>query len=329
MALSEFRKDLVSGEWVLFSTGRKRRPHQSNSKDQLSSPTECPFDDLKKTGQEIVWNYPEGSEEITVIKNKFPAVKPGLCAPLFNIGPFEAHEGSGTHDVFVYKDHNKLFADFSEPEFVNVIRAYKKRYLEILQLEDCAQYVLLFHNYGSDAGASIMHPHSQVLSTPILPPDVSRSLHGAKNFFQANQKRVYDLMIAWEKEQKKRIVYENDFFVAFCPFVSKYPYEIRIFAKDGHAHFEKMPDALDPHLANALSVVLKKTSKALDNPSFNFFIHTAPVESSEKDLHDFYSWHVEIIPKLKIDAGFEMGTGVVINVVDPDEAAQLLRDTQV
>ena len=136
-------------------------------------------------------------------------------------------------------------------------------------------------------------------------------------------------MLAWEMEQGKRIVYENDFFVAFCPYVSKYPYEVRIFAKEGHAHFEKMPEVLDPPLADALGIVLKKIAVVLDNPAYNFFIHTAPVESSLPDLHEFYSWHVEILPKFKIDAGVEIGTGFGVNVIDPDEAAVELREAKI
>ena len=134
----------------------------------------------------------------------------------------------------------------------------------------------------------------------------------------------------WEIEQKDRIVYENDFFVAFCPFVSKYPYELRIFPKDGHAHFEKMPEALDTYLADIMSVVFRKLKKALNNPSYNFFIHTASAkEDLENKFHEFYTWHLEIIPKLSMIGGFELGTGVYVNIVDPDEAAKLLKETKI
>ena len=323
----EFRQDLVSGEWVLFATGRNLRPHQSLPATQ-STIGECPFDDLSAS-QEIVWSFPEDNPVLTVIKNKYPAVMRGVCTPVYQIGPFQAHEGAGTHDVFVYHDHNAQFSDLSKEQLVTIIQAYKKRYLEIADIKDCTSYILLFHNFGHEAGASIEHPHSQIISTPILPPDVAHSLEGAQKFYQNNNKRVYDVMIEWEKQENKRIVYENDFFIAFCPFVSKYPYEVRIFAKDSHAHFEKMPEALEPHLADVMHMVLRKLKKALNGPAYNFFIHTAPLEAALHNLHDFYSWHMEILPKLRMDAGFEMGTGIVINIVDPDEAAQLLRDTPV
>ena len=321
MALSEFRQDLVSGEWILFATDRKRRTNQVAATTTRND-QECPFDDL--AGQEVIWS----SGDIRVIKNKFPAVIQGTCSPMVQIGPFQIHPGTGEHDVFVYRDHNKRFDGFSDEELINVIGAYKRRYLEIAKIGDCAQYIHIFHNSGRDAGASIDHPHSQIISTPILSPDIYRSLHGSFEYFKKHDKKVYDVMLAWEIAEGKRIVYENDFFIAFCPYASKYPYEVRIFAKDGHAHFEKMPAELDPHLANITGAVLKKIAVVLDNPAYNFFIHTAPIESSFHDLHEFYSWHAEILPKLKIDAGVEIGTGFGVNIVDPDEAAAELREAK-
>lgn len=218
-------------------------------------------------------------------------------------------------------------ADFSQDEVIETIRSYKKRYKEISEAEGCVRYILIFHNFGRDAGASIYHPHSQIISMPILPPDVSRSINGSYDFYKKNKKRVYDLLIEWEKESGKRIVYENDLFIAFCPFVSKTPYEVRIFFRDSHSHFEKMPDEFDKYLADALLTVLKKIREALGDPSYNLFVHTAPVETTLEDVHEFYTWHIEILPKIKAIAGFEMGTGVDINVIDPDEAAKLLRET--
>ncbi|MBX4211497.1 MAG: DUF4921 family protein [Candidatus Yanofskybacteria bacterium] len=320
----EFRQDLVSGEWVLFAPARKKHLPDPATLPALE---QCPFDNLNE-GQEILWSYPETNPVLTVIKNKYPAVTPGLCTPIYQIGPFQAHEGAGSHDVFVYTDHNTRFTDLTKEQFVQVIQAYKKRYQEIAELKDCTRYILLFHNFGKEAGASIAHPHSQIISMPILPPDVAHSLQGAHNFYQKNGKQVYEVMIQWEKEQAKRIVYENDSFIAFCPFVSKYPFEVRIFPKESHAHFERMPETSDPDFADVVQVVLKKLKKALNNPAYNFFIHTAPLES-DPTLHQFYCWHMEVLPRLRMDAGFEMGTGIVINVVDPDEAAALLRDTQV
>ena len=326
--LNEFRQDLVSGDWVLFATGRARKPSDFVSENNNKASTKsCPFDDPVKSGQEIIWRYPDNkSWEVMVIRNKFPAVKFGACGPSRYTGPFKIHDALGIHDVIIFKDHNISLSEFTVDQCVNLVRAYKKRYQEIADEKTCGEFIMIFHNYGSGAGASISHPHSQIISTPILPPDVSSSLYGALKFYQENKKRVYDLIMRWEREEKKRIVYENDIFIALCPFVSRLPYEVRIFPKDSHSHFERMPDDFDKYFADVLLTVLKKIKKALGDPSYNFFIHTAPLETSVQNIHEFYSWHVEILPKLSISAGFELGTGIDVNVIDPDKAAEELRN---
>ena len=325
--LSEFRQDLVSGDWVLFSAERK---HSIRKFEDSYEPKEnCPFEDPAKSGQEIVWGWPDNENwQVMVIKNKYPAVLSGVCTPARLSGPFNVHDGVGEHNVIIFKDHDTSFADLSVEQAIEAVRVYKKRYREMAQVSECVEYIMIFHNFGKEAGASIFHPHSQIISLPILPPDVSRSIQGSYRYYQEHKKRVYDVVVEWEMEQKKRIVYENDFFVAFCPFISKFPYEVRIFSKDSHAHFEKMPDELDKYLADVLLAVLKKIRKVLVSPPYNFFIHTAPAKESkfEANFHEFYHWHVEILPKLSIAAGFELGTGVDINVVDPDLAAEELRN---
>ncbi len=329
--LNEFRQDLVSGDWVLFATERARRPYheQKNEEDTAyTSKENCPFEDPKSSGNDPVWFYPDEKEwRIAVVKNKFPSVKPGVCGPEMSTGPFKVHPAAGNHDLFIYKDHDRHFGDFSLDTMVEVVRAYKRRYKEIVSTDGCVRYVLIFHNFGREGGASIYHPHSQIISMPILPPDVSRSISGSYNFFKEHGKNVHDLMLNWEMESGTRMVYANERFVSFCPFVSKNPYEVRIFMKSGQPHFEELPDDFDGGLADVLLVSLKKIKKALNNPSFNLFIHTAPVESSHK--HDYYSWHIEILPKFGKLGGFELGTDIETNAVDPDEAAKLLRETNI
>lgn len=130
-------------------------------------------------------------------------------------------------------------------------------------------------------------------------------------------------MIDWEKKQKKRIVYENAGAIAFTPFVSKNTYEIRVFPKTHLPFFENTLDEEIDYAVDALQSVLKKVEKNLNDPDYNFFIHTAPIKNKEK--YKMYHWHIEVVPKLSINAGFELGTGMEINEVDPDQAAALLR----
>ncbi|MEK7154049.1 MAG: DUF4931 domain-containing protein [Patescibacteria group bacterium] len=327
--LNEFRQDLVSGEWVLFSAARARRPGESQEVRRLLQPREnCPFEDPEKSGNEVVETYLNETKTDWIaktIKNKFPAVTEGENGNIRRIGPFETLNGTGLHQVLVFRDHERDFYDFSGEEVAEIFRIYKKCYLATLD-SGSRKYTLIFHNHGLQAGATVQHPHSQVISIPILPPDVKKSIDGSESFYRKHGKKVYDVMLKWELGEKKRIVYENENFLVFCPFVSKTEYEVRIFSKEGHAHFELMPEKLFADLGDAFSVTFRKIGKALDRPDYNFFIHTSPINFPSLEPHEFYSWHIEILPKVATVGAFELASGMEINVVDPDEAAKLFRE---
>lgn len=334
--LNEFRQDLVSGEWILFASVRDKRPESRVRQTMYQSPRECPFEDIFNGGHEIVWSYPDKENwRAVILKNKFPALKSGQCYPEVKVGPFKTHAAVGEHELVIFKDHEKGFDEFSRENILDAIKVYKKRFKELSELSECVKYVSVFHNHGFEAGASVYHPHSQIISMPILPPDVFRSISGAFHYFSKYQRRVYDVILEWETNEAKRIICENAKFLAFCPFVSKYPYEVRIFSKEGHAHFAEMPDDVDPYFADIVHNVLRRLVVVLGHPAFNFFIHTAPIGNLVDDemfgvnLHEFYHWHMEIVPHTKTDAGFEIGTGVAINAGDPDEAAKELRNVKI
>lgn len=335
--LNEFRKDLVSGDWVLFATGRAGRPgNHKNGPALTRNKSACPFENPEKSGNEVLKTY-DGNEAwfAKVAKNKFPAVMEGEAGTQRAVGPFAVTDAKGLHEIVIYREHDRELYQYSPAELGRVFAIYQERY-RVMADYISSKYILIFHNQGASAGASIAHPHSQIISIPILPPDVKRSLYGAENFYKKNNKRVYDLMIDWEMKENKRIVYETKNFIAFCPFVSKTPYEVRIFSKESHAHFEQCPAELLPELGEAMGAVLKKIHAALNDPDFNFFIHTAPVypehnggeENSPTAMHEFYSWHIEIIPKVKMEGAFELGSGVEVNIIDPDRAAAELKNAQ-
>lgn len=331
LLLNEFRKDLVSGEWVLFATGRARRPSGDEKPIPKIFQENCPFEDPEKSGNDVLVTYPNDDKMgwfAKVAKNKFPAVIEGESGPRRTAGPFQIADARGLHEVVIYRDHDRNLHEYSSQELARIFSIYQERYKAMASYSS-SRYILIFHNYGIGAGASIPHPHSQIISIPIMPPDVKRSIKGSEDFYEENGKRVYDLMIGWEMEEKKRIIYENSHFIAFCPFVSKTPYEVRIFSKESHAHFENAPAEILPALGDITLAILKKIHKTLDAPDFNYFIHTAPADNKDPNIHKFYSWHIEIIPKTKIEGAFELGSGVEVNVIDPDQAAEELRNAQI
>jgi len=327
---SEFRQDMVSGYWVLVATGRSKRPHAMQSRQpNYQTPQECVFENPIQSGNQPIAVYPyEAGDKwkVMVIDNKYPAVTPGGCDPMTMREGYSVIEGNGNHEIVITRDHDRTFAEFSVEEIRDVLAVYRQRYRDMAQYE-CGDYIIIFHNYGREGGASVYHPHSQIISLPILPPDVARSIRGAEIYYNKFRKEVYGVMIANEMSHKKRLVYENQFYVALCPFVSKIPYEVRIYPRRQNPHFELTDDSELLYIADILGAVLRKIKKALNDPAYNFFIHTAPVRENSRDLpsSEFYRWHIEVLPRIKFDAGFEAGTGIEMNIVDPDEAADLLR----
>lgn len=324
---SQLRKDLVSGDWIVIAPGRGKRPHQfikKFEKRKSSSKTTCPFENPQKSGhQKPILTYGNPDWQIQILENKYPAfTHKNICAILGKEGPYTITETVGCHDLLITRDHDKNFTQLSKVDARQVFEAFRDRYLMLLN-DKCLAYVSIFHNWGVKAGASVYHPHYQMISTPIIPPDVMHSLNGSEKYFKKNKKCVHCVMIDWEKKYKKRIVYENEGAIAFAPFVSKNLFEIRIFPKKHLPYFENTLDQEIDYVVDSLRQILKKFAKNLKDPDYNFFIHTASIKDKEK--YKMYHWHIEVVPKIALFAGFELGTGMEINTVDPDEAAKILR----
>ena len=353
---SQLRQDLVSGDWIVIAPGRAKRPSffrgkrkEERGKKRIVAPkSTCPFENPQLFGHgKPILLYEQTSTDlmqfntdksprksalsqrgsawtVQIVENKYPAfTHRNICAAIGKVGHYALTETAGHHDLLITRDHNKNFPRLSKKQASQVLEAFRDRYLMLLN-DKCLAYVFILHNWGPKAGASIYHPHYQIIAMPIIPPDVMHSLRGSERYFKKNKKCVHCVMIEWEKKQKKRLVYENDGAVAFAPFVSKNPYEVRIFPKKHLSYFENTLDSDIDYVADALQNVLRSMEKKLKDPDYNFFIHTAPIQDKKK--YQMYHWHMEITPKTNINAGFELGTGIEINDVDPDQAAKLLRN---
>jgi len=337
---SELRQDLVSGEWVVIAPKRALRMHEFARRPKMrpAPKLKCPFENPQKTahgspvlalnqkGEEIRWNKNNAADfarawRIQIIKNKFPIVAGAECSVEYREGPFSWMKGAGFHEVIIYRDHNVNPSYFDPSDMKLMLEVYRRRYRELIE-EDCSEYVLIFHNHGPEAGASISHPHSQIIALPIIPPDVARSIKGSADYYRVHGRCVHCDMIRWERKSGKRIVYENEEMIAFCPFASKVSFETRIFPKRHEARFDGIDDKQLRSLADALRTVLRKIARGLADPSYNFFIHTAP---AQPEYFEHYHWHVEILPRTSIWAGVELGAGIEVTSVLPEQAARYLR----
>lgn len=322
---SELRQDIVSGDWIVVAPGRANRPHTIKATTRKHAPkSSCPFENPQDSGNKPpILIYPDQKDwQLQILENKYPAVMHHkVCGTISKVGPYPVVPAVGHHDLLITRDHEKNFPHLSKKEADQVFQALRDRYLMLFN-DKCLDYIFMLHNWGPGAGASIFHPHYQVIALPVVPPDVQHSLNGSKKYWDKNKKCVHCVMLAYEMKEGKRIVYENEGAVALAPFVSRSPFEVRIFPKKHLPFFENTLDEDISYAVEALQQVLKKFEKKLKDPDYNFFIHTAPLR--DKKSYEHYHWHIEAYPKVSIKAAFEAGTGVEINDVDPDLAAKLL-----
>ncbi len=328
--VSELRRDVVSKDWVLLAPGRSQRPHFFINKNKQTAQPEmkgaCPFDDPQKSGNlppVLVYQNKKGTDWfLQVIPNKFPLLGPGSCDVIRKVGPYQAQDGAGNHEVVILHDHNRHISQYKKDEFKMLLLAYQDRF-KSLAAQKCIDYVSIFHNYGVEAGASVFHPHSQILALPIVPPDVYSSIRGSREYFHANGRCIHCDMLEYERKDRQRIIFENESAVVLAPFISRSNFEIRVFPKRHEAYFEQVGEKELLDVAEAMLQALSRIKKKLKDPSFNYFLHTAPV--IEKLGYGHYHWHFEILPKLETYGGFELGTGIDIVTVSPEEVAKILR----
>lgn len=341
--MPELRKDPILGRWVIISTERGKRPSAFKSvgeEEERSGP--CPFceGNEKMTPPEIYALRKKGTKpdtpgwKVRVVPNKFPALVSDQDLIKKGVGMFDMMTGFGAHEVIIETpDHKKTLKDQSVDEIVDVIKVLQYR-VEELHKDTRIRYCLLFKNQGLQAGASIAHPHSQLITTPITPKRVKEELLGAEEYFKLKERCVFCDIMKQEMDEGERIVYENDAYVSFCPYASRFPFEIWLLPKEhGIDFFSESVKANDRLLAEQLKVTMQKLALVLNNPQYNYLIHVAPNRFPRrgywKTIDEDFHWHIEIMPKLTRIAGFEWGTGFYINPTSPEEAAKHLRDAKV
>lgn len=329
--MPELRKDPVINRWVIIATERAKRPHDFTLPREEKKGGFCPFDygNEHTTPPEIMAFRPADTEPntpgwwIRVVPNKFPALDPSLTPERYGHGMYDAMKGFGAHEVVIETpDHNTNMALMNIKQVEEIIWAYKHRYEDLVR-RDGIKYVLIFKNHGSLAGASLEHPHSQIIATPIVPKRVHEELVGSREYYSFKERCVFCDMINQERLENARVVEINDDFISFEPFASRFPFETWIMPRRHTHSFREITDAEIKSFAQILKHTLYRIYEGLDNPPYNFMLHTAP-ETGEGA--EYYHWHLEIVPRLTKVAGFEWGSGFYINPTPPEEAARYLRE---
>ncbi len=328
--MSEFRQNPITKNWVLIAPARNKRPDEYKTysvmfgvPEQDSSCVFCPGNEDKSP--EIL-RVPKGKDwEIRIIPNKFSALE--STAVYRHKDFYVSHSGDGDHEVIITRKHNEPVALQSIATVELTIRTFIDR-INNLSKDPSLAYVQIFHNHGRDAGASIIHPHYQLLATPIVPPHIHSEILGCYHYYENNRSCIYCDIIKEELAVKDRLVHESEHFVVISAYASRCPFETWILPKKHGARFEDMSEDEIKHLSFVLKVTLGQLYTKLSDPPLNFYIHNMPNKKDHQHAAQeerAFHWHLTIFPRITIWAGFEFATGIPVNPMPPEVTAKFLR----
>lgn len=331
--MNEFRRDPISGRWVIISASRDARPNHFRS--SVSATVDdgretCPFCVHQMDTPAPVAQYGRSSTsnwEVCVVPNRYPVLQP---TTLFSVQPDpsgidEVASDAGFHEVVIESPrHITTVTEMTREQFLWMLVAYRDRFGAIK--EAGLTQGLAIKNSGAAAGASLKHAHSQVFGLPFVPPQIELELLGSQRFYETHGTCPFCAMITAEQQVATRVVAENDAFIAWCPRASRFPFETWIAPKSHRSRFEMEDDESLGVLGDLFRLVVQRVEAHSRIDAFNYLIHSLPFDTNH---HDHYHWHIEIIPRVAKAAGFEWGTGIHINTVVPAVAAEQLRTSSV
>ena len=333
MAESEIRQNKATREWVVFAPSRGKRPHDFKQKKREGNglpdfDRDCPFCPGHEEALGSIIMALHGPEcdswQTRVVPNKFPALTPHGNTDRQGKGIYMTMNAYGRHEVIIESPkHNHQIALMSVQEVETIIETYHQRYVHLMKQHE-NMMTILFRNHGARAGTSLIHPHSQIIVTGMVPQYIRKREEEAQRHFDEHGHCVYCDILKFESRDRRRVILENGSFLAFIPFAADVPFEIWIMPLKHQADFGHISDAEKTDMAAALQSVLSRLHRKLNDPDYNYVITTAArYRAGEPQLH----WYLQISPRLTTRAGFEIGSGISINPSLPEQDAEfLLRD---
>ncbi|MEA2016698.1 MAG: galactose-1-phosphate uridylyltransferase [Actinomycetota bacterium] len=331
--MSVIRQGPVTGDWTIFAEDRSGRPDdfkKAKEKKVLNDyESGCPFcrGNEHMTPKEILTVGSEDNWQIRVVPNKFPILEPagktGMDIKQSKAGPYLETGGTGSHEVIIESPkHNDTIWKLETGQVESIIRIYRERFIKLSESKS-NRLIVIFRNHGNKAGTSLVHPHSQIVAVPFVPGLVKNRLYESERYFNDTGKCMYCEMIEYERRIKKRVIYENEGFIALAPYASAVPYNIWILPKKHQACFAEILENDIKSLASVLKTIIRKLYELLDDPDYNYIIDSAPIKQADSS---FYHWYLKIFPRLTTRAGFEIGSGINVNTVLPEKCAVLFRE---
>ena len=326
--ISELRQDIITGDWVVIAKARSQKPEMFKDQEEPTPSihsADCVFCHPEETGQKkdtLIYYKEDGEWSLRVFPNKFPSfARQSNVVRHFEEGPYFGMEGVGYHEIIVTRSHERTYGEMTVEEVAELIDAFRTRYLDLMNKKS-VNYILIIHNHGKKAGASQTHPHCQLFAIPVVSPGIELELKGAERYHRSTGECPFCNIIRWEEQEKKRVVFENKSFLVITPFASRSAFELWIMPKKHSPYFERIKQKEEWEFGEALQQAMKKLFLGLNNPSINFYLHTSPCDGRD---YQHYHWHLEILPRTSVWAGFEMATGIEISTVAPEDAAKFLK----
>lgn len=340
--MSELRQDPFSRRWVIISTERGRRPSEFiQDRERPTDPGSCPFcpGNEHATPPEIAVIRPGGGKpngpgwEARVFPNKYPALAIEGDTDKRAVGLYDRMRGIGAHEVIVDSPkHDCHYADMDPVHLEKVLALYQAR-LEDLYRDVRFKYALIFKSHGAAAGASVGHPHTQIIATPVTPRSVAIELDSARDHYSLKTRCLYCDVLNQELESGERVISLDEHYAVLAPYASTFPFETMVIPRR-HCHsFAEEPRPSLAALARCLRDLAARMRSVLRDPPYNFTFHTSPNVNAEGRRKDYwytiradYHWHIRVMPRLIRTTGFEWGTGLYINPTSPEEVAKYLID---
>jgi len=336
--MPELRQDPASRDWIVIAAERAKRPDEFKTtkkpRPRAAYVAGCPFCEgnealtppenfaIRESGEPNTPGW-----KVRVVPNKFPALTPtGSITRRVESGFFRKTDGVGYHEIIIETPRHDLnMATMDVAQLEQVVFAYRQRFNE-LKGDTRVENIIIFRNHGKAAGTSIIHAHSQLIATSVVPNLLRERIEAATNYYDDIGRPLLGDILEKEMEVGTRVVDENHTFVAFHPFAPRQPFETWIVPRKLQASFGHIDDDECRHFARILQRALYRLYVGLGDPDFNFAIHTAPVHDENLS---YYAWYLQILPRITTPAGFEIGSGMSINATFPEETAAFIREIDV
>ena len=349
-AIREIRiNPIVPSESVLVSTARGMRPHKAEEpapRDTRRHVERCPF----CTGNEhmtppTLAAYPDEKDwRIRIVENLYPVLGDDSAGTTLMMGLQQAIDGYGRHEVIVdHAEHGIALHEMSHEHLEMLLGAYRDRMQTLYDADARIRYVLAFKNFGPAAGASIAHTHSQIIAMPVVPENVYNEVAHSREHYRKHRGCIFCALIdealtfeatLYDRESgsiRRRIsvgqyvVERGDRFIAIKPFASRFEWEVHILPLRHQSDFLALDTAGRSDLARVLSRTMARLDAVIGDAQYNFFLHSLPRSPELADCEASYHWHLEICPRTSIPTGFELGSGLSVNTISPEDAAERLR----